>query len=50
VGLDTIYAIAESFYREFREPRFAPPPLLKRMVLAGKLGRKTGKGFYNYEG
>lgn len=48
VGLDTIYAIAESFYHEFREPRFAPPPLLKRMVLAGKLGRKTGKGFYNY--
>jgi 3-hydroxybutyryl-CoA dehydrogenase len=49
IGLDTIYYIANSFYNEFKERRFAPPPLLKRMVMAGKLGRKTGKGFYTYE-
>lgn len=49
IGLDTIYYIANNFYNEFKEKRFAPPPLLKRMVMAGKLGRKTGKGFYTYE-
>jgi 3-hydroxybutyryl-CoA dehydrogenase len=48
VGLDTIYYIATIMSDEFREPSFAPPPLLKRMVLAGRLGRKTGRGFYAY--
>jgi 3-hydroxybutyryl-CoA dehydrogenase len=49
VGLDTCYYVANSMFEEFKEPRFAPPPLLKRMVLAGHLGRKSGKGFYDYE-
>jgi len=49
VGLDTAYYIANVMYDEFREPQYAPPPLLKRMVLAGHLGRKTGKGFYDYK-
>ena len=48
VGLDTTYYIAGIMYDEFREERFAPPPLLKRMVLAGHHGRKTGRGFYTY--
>jgi len=48
VGLDTTYYIAEIMFNEFRERRFAPPPLMKRMVLAGMLGRKSGKGFYDY--
>jgi 3-hydroxybutyryl-CoA dehydrogenase len=48
VGLDTTYYIANILFDEFREQRFAPPPLLKRMVLAGHHGRKTGKGFYDY--
>ena len=48
VGIDTTYYIAEVLFNEYREKRFAPPPLLKRMVLAGMLGRKTGKGFYDY--
>jgi len=48
VGLDTTYYIANILFEEFREPRFAPPPLLKRMVLAGHLGRKSGRGFYDY--
>ncbi|MGA9995271.1 MAG: 3-hydroxyacyl-CoA dehydrogenase family protein [Pyrinomonadaceae bacterium] len=48
VGLDTTYYIAEIMFNEFREKRFAPPPLLKRMVLAGLYGRKSGKGFYDY--
>ena len=48
VGLDTAMYVAEGMFEEFREPRFAPPPLLKRMVLAGQLGRKSGKGFYTY--
>ncbi len=50
VGLDTTLHIAGVFFDEFREPRFACPPLLKRMVLAGYHGRKTGKGFYDYGG
>jgi 3-hydroxybutyryl-CoA dehydrogenase len=48
VGIDTTYYIAEILFNEYREKRFAPPPLLKRMVLAGMYGRKTGKGFYDY--
>ncbi|HEY3025523.1 MAG TPA: 3-hydroxybutyryl-CoA dehydrogenase [Pyrinomonadaceae bacterium] len=48
VGLDTTYYIAEIMFNEFREKRFAPPPLLKRMVMAGLYGRKTGRGFYDY--
>lgn len=50
VGLDTTYAIAEIMFQEYRERRFAPPPLLKRMVLAGRYGRKSGRGFYEYGG
>jgi 3-hydroxybutyryl-CoA dehydrogenase len=48
VGLDTVYKIAEIMFEEYRDSRYAPPPLLKRMVLAGMLGRKSGKGFYDY--
>jgi 3-hydroxybutyryl-CoA dehydrogenase len=48
VGLDTTLAIANIMFDEFREPAYAPPPLLKRMVLAGRLGRKSGRGFYQY--
>ncbi len=50
VGLDTLYYIAEIMFDEYREKRFAPPPLLKRMYLAGYHGRKAGKGFYEYSG
>ncbi|HEX6289136.1 MAG TPA: 3-hydroxybutyryl-CoA dehydrogenase [Herpetosiphonaceae bacterium] len=49
VGLDTTYYIANIMYDEFKDARFAPPPLLKRMVLAGHYGRKSGRGFYEYE-
>jgi 3-hydroxybutyryl-CoA dehydrogenase len=48
VGLDTTYYIANIMFEEFREPAYAPPPLLKRMVLAGRLGKKSGRGFYEY--
>ena len=48
VGLDTTCYIAGIMYDEFKDPRYAPPPLLKRMVLAGRHGRKTGRGFYKY--
>jgi 3-hydroxybutyryl-CoA dehydrogenase len=48
VGLDTAYKIAEIMFEEYRDRRYAPPPLLKRMVLAGMLGKKSGKGFYDY--
>jgi 3-hydroxybutyryl-CoA dehydrogenase len=48
VGIDTLYRIAEIMFEEFRETRFAPPPLLKRMVSMGYYGRKTKKGFYDY--
>jgi 3-hydroxybutyryl-CoA dehydrogenase len=48
VGLDTTYKIAEIMYDEYREKRYAPPPLLRRMVLAGMYGKKSGKGFYDY--
>lgn len=48
IGLDTVLFIANSMFSEFRDPKFAPPPLLARMVTAGQLGRKTGKGFFTY--
>ncbi len=48
IGLDTVLQIAEVLREEFHEPAYAPPPLLKRMVVAGKLGRKSGSGFYDY--
>ncbi|MEA2765444.1 MAG: 3-hydroxybutyryl-CoA dehydrogenase [Gemmatimonadaceae bacterium] len=48
VGLDTAYKIAEIMFAEYRDHRYAPPPLLKRMVLAGMLGKKSGRGFYDY--
>jgi 3-hydroxybutyryl-CoA dehydrogenase len=50
VGIDTLYKISEIMFEEFRETRFAPPPLLKRMVTMGYFGRKTGRGFYDYSG
>jgi len=49
IGLDTTMAVANSLYEEFKEPLFAPPPLLARMVEAGLLGRKSGRGFYGYQ-
>lgn len=49
VGLDTTYFIANIMFEEYREKRFAPPPLLKQMVTAGRLGRKSGHGFYRYD-
>jgi 3-hydroxybutyryl-CoA dehydrogenase len=49
IGLDTTMAVANSLYEEFKEPLFAPPPLLARMVEAGLLGRKSGRGFYEYQ-
>src|SRR5205823_7569074 len=48
VGLDTTYYITQVMYEEFKERRFASPPLLKRLVMAGWYGRKSGKGFYDY--
>ncbi|MFQ5896379.1 MAG: 3-hydroxyacyl-CoA dehydrogenase family protein, partial [Nitrospinota bacterium] len=48
IGLDVQLDVANSMYEEYREPRFAPPPLLRRLVAAGFLGRKTGRGFYEY--
>jgi 3-hydroxybutyryl-CoA dehydrogenase len=48
VGLDTTYFIANIMFEEYREPAYAPPPLLKRMVLAGRLGKKSGEGFFKY--
>jgi 3-hydroxybutyryl-CoA dehydrogenase len=50
IGLDTHLFIADVLFEEFKEPTFAPPPLLRRMVTAGRLGRKAGRGFYDYEG
>ncbi|MDJ1641719.1 3-hydroxybutyryl-CoA dehydrogenase [Streptomyces pakalii] len=49
IGLDTVASIAASLYDEFKEPLYAPPPLLQRMVEAGLLGRKTGRGFHIYD-
>ncbi|MCA1676309.1 MAG: 3-hydroxybutyryl-CoA dehydrogenase, partial [Actinobacteria bacterium] len=48
IGLDTTKSVAESLYHEFKEPLYSPPPLLLRMVDAGLLGKKTGRGFYSY--
>ena len=50
VGMDTLFKIAEIMYEEYAEPRFAPPPLLRRMVTLGYYGRKSGRGFYDYSG
>jgi 3-hydroxybutyryl-CoA dehydrogenase len=49
IGLDIVQAISESLYNEYREPHYSPPPLLARMVSAGLLGKKTGRGFYDYQ-
>ncbi|MFF0288714.1 3-hydroxybutyryl-CoA dehydrogenase [Streptomyces sp. NPDC005262] len=49
IGLDTAQAVAKSMYEEFKEPLYAAPPLLQRMVAAGHLGRKSGRGFYKYD-
>jgi 3-hydroxybutyryl-CoA dehydrogenase len=48
IGLDVLYAVCDSLYEEFKQPGYAPPPLLKRMVVSGHHGRKTGRGFYEY--
>jgi 3-hydroxybutyryl-CoA dehydrogenase len=48
IGLDVLYAVCDSLYEEFKRPEYAPPPLLKRMVASGRLGRKSGQGFYDY--
>jgi 3-hydroxybutyryl-CoA dehydrogenase len=50
IGLDTVMAVAQSLYEEFKEPLYAPPPVLLRMVAAGLLGRKSGRGFFDYGG
>jgi 3-hydroxybutyryl-CoA dehydrogenase len=49
IGLDVLYAVCDSLYEEFKRDEYAPPPLLKRMVASGRLGRKSGRGFYEYE-
>src|SRR5436190_2003705 len=48
IGLDVLYAVCDSLYEEFKRPEYAPPPLMKRMVASGRLGRKSGRGFYDY--
>jgi 3-hydroxybutyryl-CoA dehydrogenase len=48
IGLDVLYSVCVSLYEEFKQPEYAPPPLLKRMVAAGRFGRKSGRGFYEY--
>ncbi len=50
VGVDTLFRISGIMYGEYREERYAPPPLLRRLVALGRLGRKVGKGFYDYTG
>lgn len=50
IGLDVLYAVCDSLYDEFKRPEYAPPPLMKRMIASGRLGRKSGHGFYEYEG
>jgi 3-hydroxybutyryl-CoA dehydrogenase len=49
IGLDVLYAVCDSLFEEFKRAEYAPPPLMKRMVVSGHLGRKTGRGFYEYE-
>jgi 3-hydroxybutyryl-CoA dehydrogenase len=49
IGLDVLYAVCDSLYEEFKRSEYAPPPLLKRMVVSGHLGRKSGRGFYEYD-
>jgi 3-hydroxybutyryl-CoA dehydrogenase len=49
IGLDVLYAVCDSLYEEFKRDAYAPPPLMKRMVASGRLGRKSGRGFYEYE-
>jgi 3-hydroxybutyryl-CoA dehydrogenase len=48
IGLDVLFSVCDSLYEEFKRPEYAPPPLLKRMVASGRLGRKAGRGFYDY--
>jgi 3-hydroxybutyryl-CoA dehydrogenase len=48
IGLDVLYAVCDSLFEEFKQPEYAPPPLMKRMVVSGHLGRKSGRGFYEY--
>jgi 3-hydroxybutyryl-CoA dehydrogenase len=49
IGLDVLYAVCHSIFEEFKRPEYAPPPLMKRMIASGRLGRKTGRGFYEYD-
>jgi 3-hydroxybutyryl-CoA dehydrogenase len=49
IGLDVLYSVCDSLYEEFKRDEYAPPPLMKRMVVSGHLGRKTGRGFYDYD-
>jgi 3-hydroxybutyryl-CoA dehydrogenase len=49
IGLDVLYAVCDSLYEEFKRDEYAPPPLMKRMVASGRLGRKSGRGFYDYD-
>ena len=48
IGLDVLLAVCNSLYEEFKRDEYAPPPLMKRMIAAGRLGRKSGRGFYDY--
>ncbi|MBC8263705.1 MAG: hypothetical protein H8E47_06245 [Anaerolineales bacterium] len=49
IGLDIVYHVLEALHENYKDPRYRPPILLKKMVEAGRLGRKTGRGFYEYE-
>jgi len=49
IGLDNLYSVCDSLYEEYKRDEYAPPPLLKRMVASGRLGRKSGRGFYDYQ-
>lgn len=48
IGIDVLYSVCESLYEQFKQPAYAPPPLMKRMVSSGRLGREAGRGFYEY--